>query len=119
MAGEQVVRNGAIPPGGGVKVITRIRRREDLSVADAQAYWRTRHPEVVEQMPGLARHVQDHGRSGPEDRPLIGCATVWFWSWDVVRANVGTPELAAVRADEPNFLDADLPFVVVDANHII
>lgn len=119
VAEEIVIRNGAIPVGGGAKVITWIRRRADLTHADAQAYWRSTHAEIGSRLPGLARYVQNHARPARTEYPVIGFAMTWFPSLEQVRANAGSPELAATRADEPNFLDADLPFVLVREHHII
>jgi len=119
VAEEVVVTNGAIPPGGGVKVITFLKRRTDLDLAAAQQYWRTRHAEVASRMPTVARYVQNHARPGGAEYPTMGMPMVWFRSMDDIRANGDSPELAATRADEPNFLDPDLPFVLVREEHII
>jgi uncharacterized protein (TIGR02118 family) len=119
MAEEVVITNGAIPVGGGVKIITWVRRRPDLTLADAQAYWRTNHASVAGRLPGLARYVQNHARPGGAEYGVMGLPMTWFPSMEQVRANASSPELAATRADEPNFLDADLPFVLVREHHII
>lgn len=119
VAEEVVVCNGAIPPGGGAKLITWIRRREDLDLASAQQYWRTTHAALGAQLPGLARYVQNHARSGATEYDVMGLPMTWFASLEQMRANATSPELAAVRADEPNFLQADLPFVLVREHHII
>ncbi len=119
MAEEVVIANGAIPAGGGVKIITRLRRRPDLTLADAQAYWRTTHAAVAMRLPGLARYVQNHARPGGAEYDVMGLPMTWFPSMEQLRANAASPELTAVRADEPNFLQADLPFVLVREHHII
>ncbi len=119
VAEEVVVTNGAIPPGGGAKLITWIRRREDLDLAAAQQYWRTTHAALGAGLPGLARYVQNHARPAGTEYDVMGLPMTWFVSTDQMRANATSPELATVRADEPNFLQADLPFVLVREHHII
>ncbi|MDA3040218.1 MAG: EthD family reductase [Actinomycetota bacterium] len=119
VAEEVVIRNGAIPAGGGVKLITWIRRRQDLDLAAAQDYWCTNHAAVADRIPGLARYVQNHARPGPVECEMMGLPMTWFGSIEQVRANATSPELATTRADEPNFLQPDLPFVLVREHHII
>jgi len=70
-------------------------------------------------LPGLARYVQNHARPGGAEYDVMGLPMTWFPSMEQLRANASSPELAAVRADEPNFLQADLPFVLVREHHII
>ncbi len=119
VAEEVKIVNGAIPPGGGAKIITWLRRREDLDLDTAQQYWRTNHATVALALPGLARYVQCHARPAGREYEVMGLPMVWFDSMDQVRANATSAELAATRADEANFLQADLPFVVVREHHII
>ena len=119
VAEEVVVVNGAIPPGGGAKIITRLTRRADLDLESAQRYWRTNHAAVATHMHGIARYVQNHARPGGAEYPTMGMPFVWFDSAEALRANATSPELAATRADEPNFLGPDLPFVLVREEHII
>ena len=116
---EVVIVNGAIPVDG-VKVITWAHRRSDLSLEAAQRYWREEHPKVVNELPGVRRYVQSHHRPARTEHAVMGLPMVWFDDVDQLRANARSSELAAVRADEPNFLQADnLPFVVVKEHHII
>ena len=115
---EVTVVAGGIPVEG-VKIITWVRRRPELSIDQAQQYWRTNHAAVATKLPGLRRYVQNHARPGKTEGEFMGLPMVWFASMDQVRANATSPELATVRADEPNFLALPLPFVVVDEHHII
>ena len=115
---EVAIVNEAIPVGG-VKIITWLRRRPELTLDQAQEYWRTKHAAVATPLPGLARYVQNHARPGKAEGEFMGLPMVWFTSLDQVRANATSPQLATVRADEPNFLALPLPFVVVDEHHII
>lgn len=115
---EVTILNEAIPLDG-VKIITWVRRRPDLSIDQAQQYWRTNHAAVATKLPGLARYVQNHARPAKTEAEFMGLPMVWFASMDQVRANATSPELATIRADEPNFLALPAPFVVVDEHHII
>ena len=119
VAEEVVVINGGIPPGAS-KMIVWITRRPDMELHVAQSYWRTTHAEVASKIPGMARYVQNHTRPGKREPEVMGLPMTWFASADQMRANANSPELAATRADEPNFLVADrLPFVLVKEHHII
>ena len=96
-----------------IKQATFFKRRPDLGPAEFHDYWRNRHPEVVCRLPGLRRYVQNHAVA--DDGPFDGIAEVWFDDTDAMRATVGTPELEAVRADEPNFLDvAGMGSIITD-----
>ncbi len=101
-----------------VKLLVLLKRKPGMAVEDFQRYWRVRHPDVVVRLPGLRRYVQSHTRPGGyrKGEPAYdGVAEVWFDSTDAMRALAGTPELAAVRADEANFLDvANSPFIITD-----
>jgi uncharacterized protein (TIGR02118 family) len=91
-----------------------------MDVAGFQRYWREVHGPLAAANPYLRRYVQCHVRPGAYGRSeqprWDGVPMTWFDSWDDLRASAGTPELAATRADEANFM-ADpggrLPFAVV------
>ena len=96
-----------------IKQATFFKRRPDLEPAAFHDYWRNRHPEFVCRIPGLKRYVQNHAIA--DDGPFDGIAEVWFDDMDAMRANSGAPELEAVRADEPNFLDtAGMASIITD-----
>lgn len=88
-----------------LKQITYFNKRPDLSAAAFTGHWRTRHAEIVCELPGLRRYVQNHV-AGP-DPALDGVAEVWFDDIEAMRANVGQPALDRIRADERNFIDLD------------
>jgi uncharacterized protein (TIGR02118 family) len=94
-----------------IKVMTWFRRRPGMALDDFQRYWRTEHPRVVLQMPGLRKYCQNHVadaayRDGRQ--PFCdGVAETWWDSVDALRDLNGTDELAAVMADEAEFIDAD------------
>lgn len=91
-----------------IKRVVMIRRRDGMSVGDFQAYWLDEHPRVVTRLPGLVRYVQSHALPGVyrHRQPVWdGIVEVWFASAEARRALRGTPELAAVAADEAWFID--------------
>jgi uncharacterized protein (TIGR02118 family) len=100
-----------------IKAITFVKRRPGMSVEDFQAYWRTRHPEVVVRLPGLRRYVQSHAllagyRKG--ELPWDGIAEVWMDDADSFRRLPGTPEYDAVLADETRFIGRSSVLLVDD-----
>ena len=125
LVSEVLVVNGPIPTGEPPKQITWIRFREDLTPDEGQAYWRDVHGPIAARLPGLRRYVQNHLLPGAyrEDRPrpaYDGGPMVWFDDLDAMRASARTEELAAVRADEREFLAAArLPWVICREHHFI
>ena len=66
------------------------------------------------------RYVQSHYLPAKREHEVMGFPMVWFDGLEQLRANATSPQLAVVRADEANFLQADdLPFIVVQEHHII
>ncbi len=105
-----------------VKTIAAIKRKPGMSVEAFQEYWRTAHAAVVVRLPGLRRYVQSHTllagyRKG--EPAWDGIAELWFDGTDTMRALVGTPEYAAVQADEANFIDRARMATIVTEEHVI
>lgn len=91
-----------------IKVITVFKRRIALAPAAFGEYWRDAHAPLVRRLPGLRRYVQSQTIPGGYRRaePAIdGMAELWFEDTAALRALAGSPELAAVRADEAQFID--------------
>ena len=88
-----------------LKQITYFKKRTDLLRTDFETHWRTRHAEVVCELPGLRRYVQNHVTAA--EAAFDGIAEVWFDDIDAMRANAGHPALDRIRADEANFIDLD------------
>ena len=105
-----------------VKMIAFFKRKPGMSVEDFQSYWRTTHADIVIKMPGIRRYVQSHTivsgyRKG---EPIYdGMAELWFDNTDAMRAQAGTPEFAAVQADEFNFMDRSSSGSIITEEHII
>ncbi len=105
-----------------IKVVTCIKRKPGMSVEDFQAYWRARHPAVVVRLPGVRRYVQSHTRIagyGKGEPIYDGIAEVWFEDGKAMHALRGTPELAAVEADEVRFIDRATTRVIATDEHVI
>ena len=105
-----------------VKMVAFFKRKPGMSVEDFQSYWRTTHADIVVKLPGIRRYVQSHTiLSGyRKGEPIYdGMAELWFDNTDAMRAQAGTPEFAAVRADEPNFMDAASQGSIITEEHVI
>jgi uncharacterized protein (TIGR02118 family) len=112
---DHVVKDGPAP-ANGVKNVELIRHRPDLSIEDFQRYWRQTHGPIAARIPQIRRYVQSHvapsayakGRTPAWD----GFAMTWFDDTSAMRAAATTEAYRATRADEPNFLAGELPFVI-------
>ena len=105
-----------------VKLMSFFKRKQGMSVETFQVYWRTKHAEVVVKLPGIRRYVQSHTLlSGyRKGEPVYdGVAEVWIDDTQVMRVQAGTPEYAAVRADEPNFMDVSTMGSIITEEHVI
>ncbi len=105
-----------------VKLIAFFKRKPGISVEEFGRHWRTRHAELVVRQTGLRRYVQNHTlpsgyrserRSAEPD--FDGVAEAWFDDTQAMRDLAPSPEYAAVRADEANFIDpASMGVVLTD-----
>jgi uncharacterized protein (TIGR02118 family) len=116
-----VIKDGAIPPGA-VKNIELIDRR-GKPLAEFRRYWREVHGPIAAKIPTLRRYEQNHttlaSYDGGQQPAHDGLAITWFASTDDMRAGARTPEYAATRADEKNFLPpGDLP-IIIAREHVI
>ena len=105
-----------------VKAVSFFKRKPGMSVEAFQAYWRTAHPAVVVKLPGVRRYVQSHTLpSGYRKREPVydGIAEVWFDDTRAMRALAETPEYAAVRADEAQFIDHATMGLLITEEHVI
>lgn len=102
-----------------LKQLSIFRRREDLSQETFRNYWGNRHPEVVTRLPGIRRYVQNHVTGVLRGAPAWdGIAEVWFDDIESMRANVSSPVLADIRADEANFIAAGSMVSIVTSEHV-
>ena len=105
-----------------VKLVAFFKRKPGVSVEQFQLHWRTRHAELVVRQAGIRRYVQNHTllsgyRTGEPD--YDGVAEAWFDDVDAMRRLAPSPEYAAVRADEANFIDAASMGVVLTDEVVI
>lgn len=105
-----------------IKVIEIVNRKPGMSVEDFQSHWLNNHGPIVARLPGLKRYVQSHARLGGYKRgdvPYDGIAELWFEDKAGLAAIVGTPEFAAAKDDEPNFIDGSTLVELVVDEHVI
>jgi len=119
---EQVIKH-MTPPAHAIKNVELLTFRPDLDPLEAQRYWREEHGPLAAAIPQMTRYVQSHLRPGAYRdgrRPRWdGIAISWFESIDAMRQAATTPELAATRADEANFLAPGLPPVMLTEEIVI
>ena len=105
-----------------IKIVSVLKRKPGLSVEDFQRYWRNNHAPIVSRLPGLRRYVQSHTLLGGYRRgqpAADGLAELWFDDSAALRALQGGPALAAVLADEPNFVNLRDFIQVYSEEHVI
>jgi len=112
---DHVIKDGAIP-ANGVKNIEFVHHRPDLAIDRFQQYWREVHGPIAARIPQIRRYVQSHARAsayaGGRTPVSDGLAITWFDDTTAMRAAATTEEYRRTRADEPNFLSGDLPFII-------
>jgi uncharacterized protein (TIGR02118 family) len=119
---DVVVKDGPVRPDG-VKSIEFVNRPQDMDVERFHAYWRDVHGPIAARIPVLRRYVQSHARMGAykggREPVYDGCAITWFDSTADMRLSATTPEYAATRADEANFLPPGHLPIVIAREHVI
>lgn len=117
-----VIKDGRIPDNA-VKNIEFVNKRPGMAPEPFRAYWRNVHGPLASTIPVLHRYEQNHlALSEYEKSPVPaydGLAITWFASTADMKRGTSTPEYAATRADEPNFLpDGHLP-IIVTREHVV
>lgn len=93
-----------------IKFFFVLRRHPDIAPAEFHDYWRKTHGPIVAKLPGLVRYVQHHVVSVPraeyaqDEPPIDGIVETWWESEEALARVQQSPELAAVVADEVNFM---------------
>jgi len=88
-----------------------------MSAEQFHEYWKNTHGPLVAQLPGLVRYVQHHVLSLPrpeyaqEEEAIDGIVETWWESPEALEAAKSSSELAAVVADETNFMGHSNRFV--------
>jgi uncharacterized protein (TIGR02118 family) len=118
---EHVIKDGP-PPAAGVKNVEFVTHRPGMSIEAFQRYWREVHGPLAALIPMVRRYVQSHTRLAAYERGRTpawdGAAITWFDDTQAMRASAATAEYARVRADEPNFIAPDPPFIIT-REHVI
>ena len=105
-----------------VKLVVFIKRKPGMSVDAFQHYWRTTHADIVARLPGIRKYVQSHTLASgyAKGQPVYdGIAEIWCDDTRALRAQAGTPELAAIQADEPKFIDTTSMGTILTEEHVI
>jgi uncharacterized protein (TIGR02118 family) len=117
-----VIKDGKIPDNG-VKNIEFVNKRPGMELGEFRAYWRNVHGPLAATIPVMHRYEQNHlalGEYAKSESPAYdGLAITWFASTADMKRGTTTPQYAATRADEANFLpDGHLP-IIVTREHVI
>lgn len=105
-----------------IKSVVFFKRRPGMPVDEFQAYWRTRHAEVVSGLPGVRRYVQSHTLPsiyGRREPVYDGIAELWTDDQEAVRALVRHPHYQVVKADEARFIDGATMGGLIAREHVI
>jgi uncharacterized protein (TIGR02118 family) len=118
-----VIKDGRIPDNA-VKNIEFVNKRPGMALAPFRDYWRTVHGPLAATIPVLHRYEQNHLALGEYEKAAApaydGLAITYFASTADMKRGTTTPEYAATRADEPNFLpDGHLPIIITREHRII
>src|SRR5688572_9751134 len=90
-----------------IKLIGMLTRRQELSVADFQRYWREVHGPLIARAPGLRLYIQSHSIAelyGEYEQAFDGIAEAWFDSLEAYAAARASPGWQAASADAGNFI---------------
>ncbi len=94
-----------------------LRKKPEMPAEEFHRYWKDVHGPIVAKLPGLIRYFQHHVVSVPRpeyqqtDAPVDGIVETWWESEEALVRAQSSPELAAVVADEPNFMGHSNHFV--------
>lgn len=105
-----------------IKSVVVFRRRPGMAVADFARYWEHQHGPLVAKLPGLRRYVQSQTLESAYAKFTPACdgvAELWFDDSNALRALAGTPQYAAVLADERHFIDPDSRIEILTEDIVI
>jgi len=119
---EFVIKPGPIHEGM-VKNIELGNRKPGISIKEFHDHWRNVHGPLAAKIPVIKRYIQSHTLMGEYEKeaspPYDGVAETWFDDTASMRQGATTPEYAATRADEKNFIAGELPFIITRELKII
>lgn len=111
-----------------VKLTCLLKRREGMTPAEFQEYWRDRHgPLIANSRCGthVIRYEQnprplDDYRSDDDRSGYDGVTVQWFASMAEYHAHMGEDDFPAMLEDLPRFLDLDhLDFVITEEPRVV
>ncbi|MEM7466782.1 MAG: EthD family reductase [Pseudomonadota bacterium] len=119
---DTVIKDGSIPING-VKNIELVRRKRGMAVDEFHRYWIEHHGPLGASIPQIHRYVQSHTRASAyqnnQEPDLDGFALTWFDDTQSMRTAATTSQYDDTRADEVNFVEEPLDFVITDEHIII
>ena len=122
LAEEITIKEGAVHEDM-VKSIEFVTRKPDMPLSDFHRYWEKTHGPIAAKIQVINRYVQSHtlmSEYGKEVPPAYdGIAETWFDGTAAMRASAASPEYAATRDDEANFLAGELPFIITKEIKIV
>jgi len=122
IADDHVVKDGPALPGMA-KGVGFIRRKPGMPVEAFQRHWREVHGPLGAAIPTVRRYVQSHTRLAAYERgrepTWDGIVILWFDDPAALRAATATPEWAAAKADDPNFIAPGPVSFIITTEHVI
>jgi uncharacterized protein (TIGR02118 family) len=101
-----------------IKTMGLAKRKDGMSVAEFQRYWRDVHGPIVARTPGLRRYIQCHTLpelyDGDSPPSFDGVAELWYDSLEAMAQARATPQFQAASADGPNFIGSTLRLLTVE-----
>ena len=121
---DVIVAKAGDIPAAAVKNIEFVNRKPGMALEPFRKYWREAHGPLASRISVIQRYEQNHLSmdvyAKDPDPPYDGLAITWFNSTADMRQGATTPEYAATRADEPNFLpDGHLPIIITREVEIV
>lgn len=105
-----------------VKMVIFFKRRPGMTVEAFQDHWSTVHAGIIARLPGIRRYVQNHvlpGSYRKSEPAFDAVAESSFDDTQAMKSLAGSPEYAAVLADEPNFIDRSSMQSIITDEHVI
>ncbi len=119
---EHVIVDGAVTESMP-KLVPFLHRRAGMDVDEFQSYWLQKHAPLAKKMPSQRRYVQSHVRrsayEGGRTPRYDGVAEAWFENLDWLTNPPATADFQAIRADEQNFLDSRIAFLITREYRIV
>jgi uncharacterized protein (TIGR02118 family) len=117
-----VIKDGRIPDDA-VKNIEFVNKRPGTALEPFRAYWRNVHGPLASKIPVMHRYEQNHLALSEYEKSAApaydGLAITWFASTADMKRGTTTPEYAATRADEANFLPDGHPPIIVTREYVV